>query len=92
MSDIVARLRTPPFGTETSERNLMAEAAAEIERLREADAKAIAAVPELIEALQEVRMWIDNWTPDFVQDAEWPDCDERMRAALIKAGVLEPDS
>jgi hypothetical protein len=36
MSDIVARLKTPPFGTETSERNLMTAAAAEIERLREA--------------------------------------------------------
>ncbi len=39
MSDIVKRLREPPFGTETSERNLMASAADEIERLREALAK-----------------------------------------------------
>ena len=34
--DIVTRLRNPPFGTETSERNIMDAAAAEIERLREA--------------------------------------------------------
>ena len=34
MSDIVRRLREPPFGTETSERMVMAEAADEIERLR----------------------------------------------------------
>lgn len=34
MSDIIRRLREPPFGTETSERNLMAAAADEIERLR----------------------------------------------------------
>jgi hypothetical protein len=34
MTDIVERLENPPFGTETSERNLMASAAAEIERLR----------------------------------------------------------
>lgn len=41
MSDIVERLRNPPFGTETSERNLMEAAAnaieardAEIARLR----------------------------------------------------------
>ena len=32
--DIVRRLRNPPFGTETSERNIMDAAAAEIERLR----------------------------------------------------------
>jgi hypothetical protein len=32
--DIVERLREPPFGTETSERNIMNAAADEIERLR----------------------------------------------------------
>lgn len=32
--DIVARLRHPPFGTETSERNIMSSAADEITRLR----------------------------------------------------------
>ena len=31
---IIQRLRNPPLGTETSERNLMAQAAAEIERLK----------------------------------------------------------
>lgn len=36
MSDIVRRLRDPAFGTETSERNLMNQAADEIERLRAA--------------------------------------------------------
>lgn len=40
MADILKRLREPPFGTETSERNLMAAAADEIERLREALEKA----------------------------------------------------
>lgn len=34
MTDIVYRLRNPPFGTETSERNLMDAAADEIEQLR----------------------------------------------------------
>lgn len=38
MTDIVTRLRNPPFGAETSERNLMAAASDEIERLsREAE-------------------------------------------------------
>ena len=34
MTDILKRLREPPFGTETSERNLMSAGADEIERLR----------------------------------------------------------
>lgn len=33
MSDLIKRLRNPPFGTETSERNLFSAAAAEIEHL-----------------------------------------------------------
>ena len=33
MSDLIKRLCNPPFGTEASERNLFAAAAAEIERL-----------------------------------------------------------
>lgn len=36
MTDILDRLRNQPFGTETSERNLMNAAANEIERLRAA--------------------------------------------------------
>jgi len=36
MSDLVRRLRDPEFGTETSERNLMIQAAAEIARLHAA--------------------------------------------------------
>ena len=43
MSDIVKRLRNPPFGTETSERNLMASAADTIEALR-AGLKAVQAL------------------------------------------------
>ena len=34
MTEISQRLRNPPFGTETNERNLMTAAADEIERLR----------------------------------------------------------
>jgi len=36
MSDLVKRLRDPYFGTETSERNLMNQAAARIEKLEAA--------------------------------------------------------
>lgn len=35
--DILYRLQNPPFGTETSERNLMSAAATEIEQLRARD-------------------------------------------------------
>ena len=37
MSDLVERLRDPAFGTETSERNLMNQAADRIEQLEEAN-------------------------------------------------------
>jgi hypothetical protein len=40
MVDILRRLREPPFGTETSERNLMNAAADEIERLTALEATA----------------------------------------------------
>ena len=36
MSELIRRLRDPAFGTETSERNLMNQAADEIDRLRAA--------------------------------------------------------
>jgi len=44
MTDILRRLREPPFGTETSERNLMAAAAAEISKLRALTAEARRAI------------------------------------------------
>ena len=36
----------------------------------------------LEEALNEVMSWIDNWTPDFVYDAEWPDTEQKVRNAF----------
>ena len=44
-----------------------------------------AGVADLAGALVEVRQWIDNWTPDFVQDDEWPDTAARIDAAIAKA-------
>ena len=43
-----------------------------------------AGVAELVEALCDVRQWIDGWTPDFVQDDEWPDTAARIDAAIAK--------
>jgi hypothetical protein len=51
----------------------------------DADKALIAAAPDLLAALTEVQSWIDNWSPDFVGDDEWPDTAEKMRAALAKA-------
>lgn len=39
----------------------------------------------LVEALAEVMVWIDNWSPAFVEDDEWLDTKEKVRAALAKA-------
>lgn len=36
----------------------------------------------LEEALIDVMTWIDNWGPDFVYDAEWPETLELVNAAL----------
>ena len=43
-----------------------------------------AGVAELVDALCDVRQWIDGWTPDFVQDDEWPDTAARIDAAIAK--------
>lgn len=36
----------------------------------------------MAEALGEVMEWIAGWTPDFTQDAEWPDTREKVSLAL----------
>lgn len=36
----------------------------------------------LREALSEVLAWIDNWSPEFVQDDEWPATSVKARALL----------
>ena len=40
---------------------------------------------ELLEVLKEVRVWIKNWSPSFVQDDEWPVTQSKMNAAIAKA-------
>lgn len=37
---------------------------------------------KLVEALEDVLGWIDNWDPNFADDDEWPDTEDRARAAL----------
>lgn len=50
----------------------------EIHHLREGNA-------ELIEALQKVMSWVDNWSPEFTQDQEWIDDEPRIRSVIAKA-------
>lgn len=44
-----------------------------------------ALIKELVEALEEMKQWISGWDPNFIQDDEWPEFEDRMDAALAKA-------
>ena len=50
-----------------------------------ANAHLIAAATDLYEALDEVREWISNWSPNFEYDDDWPDSHKKMMGALAKA-------
>jgi hypothetical protein len=38
---------------------------------------------EIVAALKEVMAWIDNWSPDFIQDDEWPETFDKVERALL---------
>lgn len=44
-----------------------------------------ALVAELLDALTEVKEWIDNWSPDFTNADEWPATKGKIQAAIAKA-------
>ena len=79
--DIIKRLREPPPFTDTSERNLMAQAADEIERLR----------AELVDANQSVigfcGLWADRYMRDYGLDGLHP----KHFDILEKAGARMDD-
>lgn len=51
-----------------------------------ANARLIAASPDLYEALDEVMQWIKNWDPNFSEDDEWfYETRPKVEAALAKA-------
>lgn len=52
---------------------------------QKANAKVMAAAPDLYEALQEVVQWIDGWSPSFCDDEEWQATADKIEAALSKA-------
>ena len=50
-----------------------------------ANARLIAAAPELLEALVQVMKWIRNWSPEFTEDEEWGEDETAALAAIAKA-------
>ena len=92
--DLVKRLRNPPFGTESSERNLMASAAdaldtqaAEIARLRAALATARREGME--EAASEAQARAKFWMSGTNKEAKIRHDEARKIAAAILAAAQE---
>lgn len=52
---------------------------------RDADAHLIAAAPDLLEALRELREWVDAWTPKFTYEPEYGSTARRVYDAIAKA-------
>ena len=51
----------------------------------EANARLIAAAPDLLDAIEALLGWVKAWDCDFVMDDEWPADDEKIKAAIAKA-------
>jgi len=67
------------------------EAADALEAAR-ADARVLRRGNErLAEALREVMLWIENWSPPFTEDDEWPDTEAKAKAALHTTAAQEND-
>jgi hypothetical protein len=47
-------------------------------------ALAVSGYGEVVEALKEVMVWVDNWDPNFVYDDDWSDTDTRVSTALSR--------
>ena len=45
----------------------------------------VLAAPDLLEELRRVMTWIDNWSPEFSNDPDWPADRDSARAAIAKA-------
>ena len=51
----------------------------------EPNARLIAAAPDLLSEFKRVMSWIDNWSPEFSNDPDWPTDRDAARAAIAKA-------
>lgn len=58
------------------------------ERIRDV-AAALKRAERLADALREVMLWIENWSPPFTEDDEWPDTEAKAQAALHPAAAQE---
>ena len=46
---------------------------------------------QLEEALTEVMTWVENWSPNFVDDVEWPDTYAQVQEALAQPARTKID-
>jgi hypothetical protein len=44
----------------------------------------IAALPDALQALQQVMGWIKGWDPNFIYDDEWPEAEAAAKDAIAK--------
>ena len=49
-----------------------------------------AVVTGLLKSFQKVMSWIDNWSPEFSNDPDWPIDRDAARAAIAKAQGEKP--
>lgn len=67
-------------------RDLVSESEELIIKVRDhVDNPLVAAAPELLETLERVMSWIENWSPTFTYEDEWDADEEKARAAIAKA-------
>jgi len=43
-------------------------------------------VPDLLKEFKNVMSWIDNWSPEFSCDPDWPDDRDKAHAAIAAQG------
>ncbi len=55
-----------------------------------ANARLIAAAPDLLAGLKDVMGWIKNWDVPFDEDREWHQSKQDIEAAILKAEGGQP--
>jgi hypothetical protein len=54
------------------------------DRLKDALIQRNTETTALYDALKEVMEWIDNWSPEFVCDDDWPETARKVDLAMAK--------
>lgn len=60
------------------------------EAVQDANARLIAAAPDLLEALETAMQWIKAWDVGFLFDEEWAADEAKIRAAIRRARGEQP--